>query len=51
MAPTKPGIVAISVSGDMELGDYGAEPLVFFKAGQSSDQCHLRFQFSNYKVA
>jgi hypothetical protein len=34
MAPTKLGIVAFSTSADLELGDYGAEPVVVFKAGQ-----------------
>ena len=34
LAQTKIGVVALSSSGDQELGDYDDEPVILFKAGQ-----------------
>ena len=34
MAPSKLGVVALSSSGDAELGDFDDEPAVLFKAGR-----------------
>ncbi len=34
MAATKLGVVALSSSGDAELGDFDDEPVVLFKAGR-----------------
>jgi hypothetical protein len=34
LAPSKVGIVAFSVTGDAELGEWDEEPNVFFKAGR-----------------
>ena len=31
---TKAGVVAFSTSGDVDLGEYDDEPVVFFKAGR-----------------
>ena len=31
---TKAGVVAFSTSGDVELGEYDDEPVVFFKTGR-----------------
>jgi hypothetical protein len=33
LAPTKAGVVALATSGDVELGEYDDEPVVFFKSG------------------
>lgn len=38
LAPTKLGVVAFSTSGDAELGDYDAEPVILFKAGRLPEQ-------------
>jgi hypothetical protein len=34
LASTKAGVVAFSTSGDVDLGEYDDEPVVFFKTGQ-----------------
>jgi hypothetical protein len=34
LAPAKGGVVAFSMAGDAELGDYDDEPTIIFKAGQ-----------------
>ncbi|HEY4941765.1 MAG TPA: hypothetical protein VII56_10080 [Rhizomicrobium sp.] len=34
MAPTRLGVVALSSSGDAELGDFDDEPAVLFKCGR-----------------
>jgi hypothetical protein len=34
MAPTKLGVVALSSSGDADMGDFDDEPVVLFKAGR-----------------
>jgi uncharacterized protein (DUF169 family) len=34
LAQTKAGVIALSSSGDQELGDYDDEPVILFKAGQ-----------------
>jgi hypothetical protein len=34
LAPTKVGVVAISTSGDAELGEFDDEPVLIFKAGR-----------------
>lgn len=34
LAPGKAGIVAYSIAGDAELGEYDDEPTIFFKAGR-----------------
>lgn len=38
LATTKVGVVAFSTSGDVELGEYDDEPVVFFKAGRLPPQ-------------
>lgn len=38
LAQTKAGVVALSSSGDQELGDYDDEPVILFKAGQLPQQ-------------
>ena len=37
LATTKLGVVAFANSGDQDLGDYDAEPIVIFKAGRLPD--------------
>ena len=34
LAPGKAGVVAFSISGDAELGEYDDEPTVIFRAGR-----------------
>jgi len=34
LAQTSSGVVAFSTSGDAELGDYDASPVIIFKSGQ-----------------
>ena len=34
LAASKAGVVAFSTSGDVELGEYDDEPVVFFKTGR-----------------
>lgn len=34
LAPNRAGVIAYSVSADVELGDYDETPTVLFKAGQ-----------------
>jgi hypothetical protein len=38
LAATKAGVVAFSTSGDVELGEYDEEPVVFFKTGRLPPQ-------------
>jgi hypothetical protein len=38
LAETKLGVVALSTSGDQELGDYDDEPVFLFRAGRLPEQ-------------